>query len=107
MDQRDSSLADISVEKSYTDKRDLMYEVEKLAEAEGLRQFAKLGTEFSVSSEVILRLNNKAERQDLDALTESVDGSVIELQNVIDSIESDLSTQASVLMRHQMFTYFV
>jgi hypothetical protein len=46
------------------ERRDLMLEMEELAEVEGFRNFAKLGTEFSVSSEIVLKLDSKAEQFD-------------------------------------------
>lgn len=81
---------DISTELGYSNKRDLMIEFEELAEMEGFRNFARFGTEFSVPSEVILKLDNKAEQQ-------AVDASVMELQGAIDSVESDVGTLQSDL----------
>ena len=95
MDMRDNSLADIVVEMSHTDKRELMLEIEELADFEGLRQFAKLGTEFSVPAAVILRLDNKAEKQAVDVADEI-------LENAIGDVESDLSTLDGVAVKHSL-----
>jgi len=86
---------ELSVELGLGSNRELMLEIEELAELEGFRNFAKLGTEFSVPSEVILKLDNKAEKQAVDAADEI-------LQNAIDEVESDLSTLDGVAVKHSL-----
>ena len=78
------------IEISEVEKHEIMLEIEQLAEMEGLRQFAKLGTELSISSEMALKIDNKADQQ-------TVDASVMELQGAIDSIESDVEILQSDL----------